>query len=514
MTSRNSLAKITLLVMLITLLGKALGFVREVLIGTYFGTSNEADALFTALSIPTILFASIAVACGTAFIPIFSSINENMGMKFANKFTNNVVNLVLVIALIMASLCWIFSESIVSIFAIGFDNQTFQLANTLARIVIPTVIFVGISNIMTSYLQANEQYIISNSIVIPQNIIVILAIIFSGYIGIEGVVWGYFLGAVVQILLQLPFMYKNGYRYNVELDLRERNIRNLYNLLIPIFIGTGVQQISMLVDRSLASTLEKGSVSAFNYAGTLNNFVFGIVSMSIATIIYPILSKAVAQKKQMVFKETLRNSMNLINVSIIPLVVILIVLKIQIVELVFERGQFSSDSTQITADVLGYYCIGMLFFGYRDVLNRVFFSLQDTKTPMYNGILAVILNIVCSIALVKFYGLKGIALATSLSAIFTTVLLIVQLGKKEYKLPLKEFSLNFIKCLFAAIIMGVIIHYIYSYVIDILEGNNFYIRLLNIGVSTTLGLLSYLIILVLLKEESIKNLFFKNKSNI
>ncbi|MDA1679381.1 murein biosynthesis integral membrane protein MurJ [Bacillus cereus group sp. TH152-1LC] len=495
----KNLSRITLIVMIVTLCGKALGFFREVLIGKYFGASYKADALFTALSIPTIIFSSIAFACGTAFIPVYSKIRQNKGDSEGNKFTNNLLNLVCCISLIITFICLIFSKEIVSIFSIGFDKRTFDLANELTKIIAPTILFVGIANIMTSYLQANERYFIPNIVLIPQNLVIIFAVLYSASLDVQGVVWAYVAGAILQVIMLLVAMKKSGYSYNLHFDMREENMSALYKLFGPILISTSVQQLSTMVDRSLASTLEKGSVAVFNYASTLNNFVFGIVSISIATIIYPILSNAVAKKDYTVFGKTLKTALEFVNILIMPLVTILLVLNFQIVEVIFERGAFQSNTTKLTASVLCYYCIGMLFFGYRDILNRVFFSLHDTKTPMYNGILTVILNIISSVILVKWYGLVGIALATSLSAIFTTLLLIYRLNQTEYKFPIRHFGVNFIKCFISCVVMAMVLYVSYECIAEFNYSNHFIIRCFNLVLSLFVGAISYIVMLWLLR---------------
>src|SRR5699024_3854161 len=176
----------------------------------------------------------------------------------------------------------------------------------------------------------------------------------------------------------------------------------------------------MLVDRTIASRVVEGGITALNYANRLNGFIQGIFVLSISTALYPMISKMAAENNMQGLKKSVAEAISGINLLVIPATVGSMVFAEPVVMLLFGRGAFDSNAISLTTAALFYYSIGMLGFGLREVLSRAFYSLQDTKTPAINAAIAVVINIVLNIVLSKFMGIGGLALATSISAIVCT----------------------------------------------------------------------------------------------
>ncbi|MCU9812332.1 murein biosynthesis integral membrane protein MurJ [Paraclostridium sp. AKS81] len=335
----------------------------------------------------------------------------------------------------------IFTPQIVKLFAVGFKGEVFDQAVYFTRVMMLGLSVLGMSYIMTAYLQVKDNFVIPGLMSVPNNIIVIASIILSATINIHLLPWGALLGLSLQFLFQYPFARKKGFKYKLFVDLNDKYLRRLLWLVIPVLIGVAVNQVSTIVDRTIASTLAEGSISALNYASKLNQFVMGMFIVSISSVIYPMLSKLTTENNKEEFYKSIKTSVNTVTLLVIPISAGAMILAEPIVKMLFERGEFDTRATQMTAIALVFYSIGMIGFGLRDILGKVFYSLQDTKTPMKNAIITIILNIVLNLLFVRFtnMGIAGLAFATSISAIVTIVLLFISLRKKLDNLVVKKF---------------------------------------------------------------------------
>ena len=421
-TKANKTVKIALFMMFATLFSRFVGFIKEMLIGSAYGTSIQADAYILAITIPTILFSSVVTAISTSYIPIYSEIKVKEGKNKCIYFTNNIINIIILLSVILTILGVVFSDQIISLIASGSGEATKSLASDLSKITFFSIIFIGVSQILIGFSQSNESFIIPSIINVPNSIIIILVVIFGKKFGIYGLVWGTLLGSIAQIIFQIPGIKKNGFNYLPIVDLKDKYLHRMLKDTIPILIGTAIQQFATLIDKVIAAGLIVGSIAALNYSMKITGFVFGITSMCIATIIFPILSNY-KQTNNSKFNDVIIKGLNIVTITTIPLLVIIIIFNIPIVKILFQRGVFDYKATIMTAQALLAYSIGMLFFGYRDILNKVFYSLNDTKTPMINSAIALIFNIIASVILSKYVGHFGIALGTSIAAIITTILL-------------------------------------------------------------------------------------------
>lgn len=498
----SKVAKATIGLMIVTMLSKVLGFGRELVLTYFYGATDISDVYITSSSIPIILFASIGTAIATTFIPLFYEIDKKNGRDKSLKFTNNILNIVIVIGLILSILGYIFAEQLVKLFAINFSGAKLNLAIDFTRVMIFGVIFIALSNMMTGWLQIIGKFTIPGMIGFPFNICIIIGIVISSKGNINTMAIGTLIGIASQFLFQLPFAIKSGYKYKPYINLKDEYIRKMIALILPVFIGVGVNQINAIVDKSLASTLGDGAITVLNSANRLNGFVLGLFITTIATIIYPNLSKLSNEDNKENFVEVIVQSINAVVLLIIPISVGAIILAEPVVRIVFERGAFNSEATSMTAIALACYSIGMLSFGLREILNKVFYSIQDTKTPMINGALSMGMNIVFNIILVKFLGHVGLALATSISALICIILLFNSLKKKIGYFGQDKIIKTTLKSLIASIVMGVVTHFIYNILANIL-GTGFIKEALVLFGSVAIGALVYGVLVILLKIQEV-----------
>lgn len=499
----SNLAKSAFWLMVVTMLSKVLGLGRELVLGYFYGTSGYSDVYIVAMNIPLVVFASIGTALLTTFIPLYQEVLNDKGEERALKFSNNIMNIVIILSIILGILGYIFAEPLVKMFAFHYEGEKLILAVKFVRIMIGGVVFIGLSNLMTSYLQIKGDFTIPGMIGFPNNIIIILSIILSGVTGnIYILAIGSLIGMASQFLFQVPFAIKKGYKFKPTIDFKDEYLKKMLWLVLPVLIGVAVNQINAMVDRSLASGLEDGVITALSNANRLNGFVMGMFIATLGAVIYPTLSKLSTENNKEKFAESVANSVNCVNLLVVPASIGAMILATPVVRILFERGAFNDRSTTLTATALVFYSIGMVGFGLRDILGKVFYSLKDTKTPMINGVIAVVLNIVLNIVLVKVMGHGGLALATSLSALICIVLLFISLKKKIGYYGQDKIKSTFIKILVASLVMGVGTYFVYNFLSGIL-GIGFIQEAISLGVSIAVGGAIYLGLIIVLKVEEI-----------
>ena len=499
-----------LVLMLIILTSKITGFFRDIVLAQTFGAGEITDAYLTALNIPVVLFDGISAALGTTFIPIYFKIKSSKGQEEVNKFTSNILNIVIIISLIFVLLGVIFAPYIVKIFAVGFKGDVFDLTVNYSKILIFSMVFIAINGLVSSYLVASGNVYISGAITIPFNIFVIIAIIFASVTESYVMVYGTLIAYIAQLLFQLPLLIKKGYKHRLTVNLRDENIRQILFLVIPVFIGSYINQINAVVNRTLASTLDSGSITALNYANKLNMFAVGVIAVAISTIMYPILSKLASEGNKKLFKINISKSINMIVIIMLPIMVVMTTFSKEIVKVLFEEGSFNSHDTYLTSTALFFYSIGILAYGLKELLAKSFYSLQDTKTPVRNATISVVINIVFSIIIVNIMGIGGLALASSISATVTTMLLLISLRKKIGKIGFSYILKTFIKGAIASIVMYIIMRIAYNYIF--IYGSRFALEsrkfiAFNCFISVILGMSTYLIVVLALKVKEVKEIF-------
>lgn len=500
--------KTAITLMIITIVSKLIGFIREVTLSYFYGASDISDAYLIALTIPSVIFAFIGTGIVTSYIPLYSHITQEKGVQLAERFTNNIINFVLIICTIIVLLGLVFTKPLVKLFAAGFVGETLKLTVFFTRITLLGICFSGLVYIFSGYLQIKNSYIIPALIGFPFNLIIISTIALSSNGNLMMLAIGSVLAIASQLFLLIPSVYKKGYRYCFVLDRHDEYFQKLLYLALPIIISVSVNQINVLVDRTIASQIVVGGISALNYANKLNLFVHGIFVMSIVTVMYPLISKMAAENNIAGLKKSLSESISGINLLVIPATVGAMIFADPIVKLLFGRGAFDEQAISLTAFALFFYAIGMAGFGLREVLSRAFYALQDTKTPMINASIAVVLNIVLNIILSKFLGIGGLALATSIAALFSTFLLFVSLRRKIGHFGLKNLALSFIKIVIASFVMGVVAKLVYAAFLVKFSAN------LSLIVSIGIGALVYFVIIYFMKIKEVEEILLLIKKQM
>ncbi|MBI0577714.1 murein biosynthesis integral membrane protein MurJ [Neobacillus cucumis] len=446
------------IITLIAIISKVLGFGRDLLMAAYFGASTVTDAFFVASIIPVLLFAAVGMAITSGIAPIYAEAKEK-SKKEASNIMSVLATLFITLSVFLTFVFYLVTPFMTKMIAPGFSIQQTELTNQLTMIMLPSFCFFVLAAIMTGILEYEKVFAPPAFIAIPQNLFVIITIIFlTKQYGIYGVAVATLLGSVSQFFILYPFIKKYQVLYvNFAFKTYQKQVFNTLKLFSPIIIASGAYQINAVVDRMVASRLPEGSVSALNYANKLMYLPLSILLLSLITVIFPSVVDS-AVKRGGEFVQWVFKGISLITFAAIPIVVVMLVESRILVELAFKRGAFDETAATMTKQAFFFYTFGMVFMALKEYLNRCFVALKETKVTMRCSIFSVGLNIVLSIALAHFIGVGGIALATAIAMLFQTLLLFFSLSKhvlieKTAKLTFKK-SLGKLLILFGIVFMA------------------------------------------------------------
>ncbi|WP_072726221.1 murein biosynthesis integral membrane protein MurJ [Tepidibacter thalassicus] len=504
---RNTAIRVVSFMVFITFFSKVLGMLRDVFIASKYGMGTEAIAFSTASRIPLFFFdLGLGVAISSTFIPIFNEYlknnEENKGMEFSSVF----LNCVFILSAFIVVIGVLFSKNIVHMVAGGLDESTLLLSAKLLRILFPMIVFTGLAFTFVGILQSFGEFNIPSLISLASNLIVIGYLIFlNDRFGIEGLAVAMLIGWISQVVIQIPSLVKHGYKYKFMLNLKNEGMKKAGVLMLPILISAWVQPINTMVNIRLASYLNKGqAVVALDYANKLYITVVGIFIYSVVNLIFPSLSRINISKDKMEFIKIINLAIRSIIYILSPVMVIFIILRVPLISLVYERGQFDSHSTYLTSEAFMYYSIGMIAWGIQEIINKAFYALHDAITPMKISIVGIVFNICVSFLLAFKIGMKGLALATAISTINISIVLIMVINKKINGIFDTNFLYYFLKMGAASLFTGIVIMFVNNIMTNIVNLNTLLYKAIKVGVPSLIGIIFYVIFTMFIGIEESK----------
>lgn len=437
MARGEKLFRATALVTVVIIISKLCGFVRDMITAGYFGTGMESDAYTAAYSmfyLPVLLFNSCITS---TLIPMFVQTRERDGLKAASRFGSNAFNLFGVAALVIAALMFALAGPINSLVYSGFAPEKLALTTKLTRIMMLSLVFNITSIIMSSLLNAQEKFLQAQLTGFPLSFAVIIAaVFFSEKYGITALAWGVFASGVLQVLVQVPF-FRGWFKYVPKVDIGDPRFKRLLALALPAVLSMAVSELNHMIDHWLASGLEDGAMAALNFGYKLITFITGILVVPLITIIFSKMSRLVSEGDKKGIIAVVRRCTEVLAAVLGPVIVICAIMNEDVIRFAYGSGRFDADSIKLTAGPFMFYVIGVLGFGIRDLLNRTFHAMQDTKTPFRVACVAVVLNIILNFILRYFMGVNGLALATSIAGSSAMVIMFVMLRKRLGRLGLR-----------------------------------------------------------------------------
>ncbi|HEX8966559.1 MAG TPA: murein biosynthesis integral membrane protein MurJ [Chloroflexota bacterium] len=454
----RKLAQGALVVMTGFLLSRLLGAVRNIVIAAHFGTGTHFDAYVAAIALPDLVFqVLVGGAVGSAFIPVFKRYAAHGEDDQAWYLTSSVINVFVLIAVGMSVVLAIFARPIMDVWVAGQDAQFRDEVASLTRILLISPAVFAVSTFCSSVLNSYNRFAIAAMAPLLYNLAIIAAAWgLSGPLGIYGLALGAVVGALLHLLIQLPFCLRLGMRWRPIVDLSHAGVREVVRLFAPRVLGLGVVQLNQVLSAIvLASFLGAVSIGYLNYAWQLIMLPLAL-AMAVGTAVFPTLSEESALENRARFEQVFLLSMRMILFLTIPASIGLIVLGEPLIRLVFEHGEFDATSTVGVASAMVFYALGLTGHATIEIIDRVFYARHDTRTPVLAAVLAVGVNVTASLVLMRTgLSFRGLALANSLAALVEASVLLRFTAMRMPGLTIGHLARPALRIVAASLVMGV-----------------------------------------------------------
>ena len=503
---QNSYRAASLILIITLFLSNILGVVRDHFLTQKIPT-EVLSAYYAAFRIPDLIFNVLILgAISAAFIPVFSSLITKNKSHEAWEVVNSVINIALILLVTFSVILWIVMPPLIPYFVPGFDEAKRQLTINLARVMLISPIFFGLSYIFGAVLNSFKRFVVYSLAPLVYNLSIILGTLtLTDRMGIWGVVLAVLGGAFLHMLIQIPVAYKLGWRWRLLINFKNRQVRKIGILMLPRAIGLGANQILLIIFTSIASTLSGYAVAVYNLADNIQTMPMVVFGTSFAVAIFPTLSEAYAKNDNQNFSRYLIKTIRSILFFIVPIVAGVILLRAQIVRLILGSGHFGWEQTIDTADTLAYFALALVFTSLIPLLARAFYAFHNTKTPTLVTITTVIISAILGKIFSSSMGVAGLALAFSIGSFLNALILYLILRTKVI-LDEKNLFWFTLKVVIASIIMAVALQegkFIAALFVDM---QRFWGVLTQTGIAMIISLVIYLLLAWIFNLEEIGSL--------
>ena len=525
----KSISSASLILAISYLLSAVLGLLRDRLLAGTFGAGSELDVYYTAFTVPDfIALILIFGAIGAAVIPIFSGYlikDKDEAWKYLSTFLNVFLGFLILVCLI--SIC--FTPVLISIIAPGFAGEKRELAIALMRIMFLSPIILGASNLISGILQVFHRFLITALAPLMYNLGIIIGILFFvPKFGITGLAWGVVLGGILHLLIQLPAFFFSGFKYKANFDYKDPGVVKTVKLMVPRSLGLGAGQLNTIATTAIASTLMSGSIAVFNLANNLSSILVNAVAVSVSTAAFPSMSMNFLKQENEEFLRKFSSIFRQIIFLTIPISLLLLILRAQIVRVVLGAGEFGWADTRLTTACLGILAINLIAQALVLFLSKTFYAAHNTKVPALISIATVVINILLSLLFVfaiKLFpsfsellknifrlngienvGVVGLSLAYSLTAILESALLMFMFYKKFPLLKSKEIIDSLYRVLIASFIMFVSTFATRQLLGSFISLQSFWGVFAQLVLSASVGVAVYIFVAYQLKSPEIKTI--------
>ncbi|MBN1298267.1 MAG: murein biosynthesis integral membrane protein MurJ, partial [Actinobacteria bacterium] len=462
LSSRKTIFSATVIVIAAIMLSKISGLVRDQVMAGFFGMSYDTDAYTWAFFIPNlfkILFAEALITA--AFIPVYSSCLKSSNKEELRTFVNTVINIMLFFFLLVSLILFIFSPQIGMLLSKIANNQLditkFIIMN---RVMAFSVLMLSMSGLTTGLLNSHNIFAVPAFAPFVLNIItVIFVTVLSSRLGIISMAIGTMAGSLLQLVIQLPQIKVSRIPYRFKIDFKNRHVKEIFALMVPIMLSLGAVQLNNSVDKFFALNLGAGNTTALDISWRVTNLPLGVFSVAVITVLYPLISRQASEGDIKGIKESFSLGVREIGYIMIPAITGLVVLSYPIIKLLFEHNNFTPENTATVSYILVFHSLGLVFFGLLMILNRIYYAFKNVKTPLKVALFSIIANAALDWLLIKFMDVAGVALSTTLVAAFNVTALTIILRKKVGLLGGKRIAVAFGKIILASAAMSTIIYF-------------------------------------------------------
>jgi len=448
-----------------TFISRVMGFVRDMIFAQLFGAQAGFDAFVVAFKIPNFMRRLFAEgAFSQAFVPILSEYRQTREPHEAKALINRTMAMLSLALLLFTLLAELLAPVIVMVFAPGFIDEPyrFTLATHMLYITLPYLLFVSLTAFCGAVLNSYGNFAVPSFTPVLLNIcLIVAALVVAPHMSnpIMAIAWGVFVGGVVQLAFQLPFLYRKGLLPKPQLVWRDEGVRRILKLMVPALFGVSVAQISLLIDTLFASFLPVGSISWLYYSDRLTNFPLGIFGVALATVVLPHLSRQHAAGSVKTYSMALDWALRCVFIIAIPAAIGLYVLAGPLLATLFNYGAFNVHDVVMARLSLMAFAVGLPAFMLVKVLASGFYARQNIRTPVKIAAISVAANIVFNLILIKPLAHAGIALAVSLASMLNTGLLFIYLLRQQLFQLQPGWKLFFMRLVISSIIMAAVLWY-------------------------------------------------------
>jgi putative peptidoglycan lipid II flippase len=517
--SAGGVAKAAGILSLGNVASRVLGLVRETVKADLFGASPYVSAFEVAAIVPTIIYdLLIGGLLSAALVPVFSDYATPEKRQELWRVFSVVVSLTIVVLGFIVFLLELLAPWVAWLLGGGFDAQLQAVTTKMIRIVLPAVLFFGLSGMITALLYTLKRFTYPAFGAAIYNFgIITCALLLAKKVNIYSLTLGILLGAMLQLAIQLPDL--RDVKFAFSLDLSHPALRRIVGLYLPVVLGLVVSNIGVGIDRNLASHTGGESIAWMQYATRLIQLPIGLVSAAVSLAILPTLSQYGSSEAQTSnskvqtsnikyqmsdFQRTLALGLKMVLVAIIPATIALFVLAKPIVALLYEHGDFDARDTVQTAMALRYYLLGLTFAAIDLPLVFAFYARKDTLTPALVGVLGVVVYLIVALSLIRPLGMIGLILANSAQLTFHALTMIVLLQRRMGGLGGHGIMPLAFKTILASLVMGGMIYLAFSGLQLVLDDNTLMGKLVIVSGAGGVGLVTYLGLLVFLRVEEAK----------
>ncbi len=451
----------TIVVMIVTLLSKIFGFLRDKIIWYFFGVGVVSDAFMLAYGVPSLILTVVAAAFVTGFIPMYTNVKENESEEAANDFVNNIFNIMGFLALGLGILMLIFPGAMVKVAASGFNKETYDLAAQFVRIMSISIISIALIQLGTGYLNVNQSFVLPNVITIPSNLIVIGTTVIAHKTGQTTLLpYGALVGYLLQSFIIYMYMRRFGFRYKFHMNFKDPNLMRMIYLAGPILISTVVLSVSDLIRMNAATIIHgEGGYSFIMMSTRLFGFASGLFVVGALSVAYPTIAQAASRKDKAQVVYSMNDAIAFISLFVIPTTIGAVLLSHEIVTFVYGGGEVLPQDLIILGGVFMADVFGLYFYALKELFLRIFYSFQDSVTPLKAQILHAISGIVLFFVLGYTLGISGLPLATSIAVTISGGYLCFNLLKMFNQLGMGMIIHDLGKILLSSIIMGLTVYF-------------------------------------------------------
>ena len=489
--------------MIIMILSRLLALVSTQVYMSFYGADNlELNIYSYAIAIPNTIFNCFGTALSTVFIPIYAGHLAKGENEKAARFANNIITIAsaFTAALILIGI----ALSPVLPKLTSFDSgEGYSFAVKALMIMMPVMLFYGLNYIFQGILQSRGKYGWPAFVSVPSSLVVIgYVFILGDRYGVTGLLLATFIGLSLQALILIPPAIKAGFRYKPSFALKDEDVISAGKMTVPVLIGVSAYQFNMFFNTTMIARFD-GMVTLLTFVQNIVVYMVLAFVYSVTAVVYPKLTSSAAEGNMDEYKNTLTSVLSSTLTLLVPITFGFMTVRKPMLQLISNYGKITDADIEKAGLLVLMYSIGIIGVGSKEILDRAFYALKDTKLPAINGFIIMAVNVILSLTLTSFIGAYGIPLAYSVASLVGLVVLLIALRKK-IGTYCKGLGTSFVKCVISGIIMAAAVIAVNAGLDKALAADTLIVRLIKLGVPVISGVAVYAVMVVVLRVDAVR----------